>query len=144
MNPILCYCQDLQNQPSLIRKRCLCVCVLLDICTYTDAHVPYVRMGDSVHELEYITLCVCAFGCVRWCLFSAPLLMHRHSRGVCTNGGWSCRACIDCSDLQIIVLKSDQQQPTKVKAYLTNRSLGCSIRRSNMFNCLWCSLAPTA
>lgn len=48
--------------------------------------------------------------------------MHRHSRDVCTNGSWSCRGCIDCSDLQIIALKSDQQQPTKVKTSPTNRS----------------------
>lgn len=50
--------------------------------------------------------------------------MHRHSRGVCTNGGWGCRARIDCSDLQIIVVKSDQQQQDteveKKKRSLTN------------------------
>lgn len=54
---------------NLICKHYLCVCVPLDICTYTNAYVQYVRMGDSVHEPEYISLCVCvclrAFGCVR-------------------------------------------------------------------------------
>lgn len=81
-----------------------------------------VWMGDSEHELEYICLYVCACGCVSWCLFCAPLLMHRHSRDVRTNGGWSCRGCIDRSDLQIIALKSDQQQHTEVKTSLANRS----------------------
>lgn len=72
----------------------------------------------------YLFVCVCVYacGCVCWCLLCALLLMHRHSRDVCTNGSWSCRGCIDCSDLQIIALKSDQQQPTKVKTSLTNRS----------------------
>lgn len=72
----------------------------------------------------YVCMCICVFvhGSACWCLFCALLLMHRHSRDACTNGGWSCRSCIDCSDLQIIALKSDQQQSTEVKTSLTNRS----------------------
>lgn len=122
----------------------LCKChVGLLVYTCVNARV-HVWMGDSVHELEYIRLCVCVCGCVSWCLFCAPLLMHRHSRDVRANGSWSCRGCIDCSDLQIIALKSDQQQPTKVKNFSNQQEYGCSTPRSNMFNCLWCSPAPTA
>lgn len=113
----------------------------------------HVWVGDSEHELEYMSVCVCLYlcvctcWCVCWCLVCAPLLMRRHSRDACANGSWSCRGGIDCSDLQIIALKSDQQQPTEVekKQNLSNQQESSrSALRSNMFNCLWCSPAPTA
>lgn len=110
----------------------------------------HVWVGDTEHELECVCMWVCAPWCVCWCPFCAPLLMHRHSGDACANGSWSCRGCIDCSDLQIIALKSDQQQPTEVgkktkkKSFPIQQESGRSALRSNTFNCLWCSPAPTA
>lgn len=106
----------------------LCILVYTCVNARVWVHVHVWMVQFCAWAWIYLFVCVrvcvfvCACGCVSWCLFCALLLMHRHSRDVCTNGSWSCRGCIDCSDLQIIALKSDQQQPTKVKTSLTNRS----------------------
>ena len=68
-------------------------------------------ISESVHELEYICMCMCVH---------VDVFVDACSVLLCSCTGT--RGCIDCSDLQIIAVKSDQQQPTEVKTSLTNRS----------------------
>lgn len=118
---------------------CLCLCICHS-CTFA------VCEWFCAWAWIYVFGCVCvhACGCVCWCLFCALLLMHKHSRDVCANGSWSCHGCIDCSDRQIIAQKSDQQPTHWGKNFSNQQDSGRTTLRSNMFNCLWCSPAPTA
>lgn len=90
-------------------------------------------MAISVHELEYICMCMCV---------RVDVFVDASSVLLCSCTGTL--GCIDCSELQIIAVKSDQQQPAEVKNFSNQQESGCSTLWSNMFNCLWCSPAPTA
>lgn len=93
---------------------------------------PHVHKWICAWAWIYLYVYVCACGCLRWCLFCAPLLMHRHSRLY-----WLLRPADYCCE----------EWPTAThwgKNFSNQQESSCSTLRSNMFNCLWCSLAPTA